>query len=146
MNYFDDKYLHSIDQRGRLQLPKDVRTGGKLKKGDPLFVFINPNAPRVLEVRTKGQWQDYQKQVEALPPSNAKREFYRLIRLSTVEVTADGQGRVVIPQTIRERCGFEQEVVVVNMGTYVEIWNRKDVEQKYNYMLRSFNEINDQLF
>ena len=66
MNYFDSKYLHSIDQRGRVQLPKDVRASGKLKKGDSLFVFINPNAPRVLEVRTKGQWQAYQKQVEAL--------------------------------------------------------------------------------
>jgi MraZ protein len=146
MNYFDSKYLHSIDQRGRVQLPKDVRASGKLKKGDSLFMFINPNAPRVLEVRTKGQWQAYQKQVEALPPSNAKREFYRLIRLSTVEVSADGQGRIVVPQSIRERCGFEQEVVVVNMGTYVEIWNRESVEQKYNDMLRSFNEINDQLF
>jgi MraZ protein len=146
MNYFDDRYLHSIDQRGRLQLPKDVRTGERIKKGDSLYLFINPNAPRALEVRTRAQWESYQKQVEALPPGRSKREFYRLIRLSTVEVVADGQGRIVIPQSIREHCEFDREVVVVNMSTYVEVWNKGAVEQKQNDMLRAFNEINDQLF
>jgi MraZ protein len=146
MDYFDDRYLHSIDPRGRLQLPKDVRTGAKVKKGDSLYLFINPNAPRVLEIRTKDQWDSYQKQVEALPPSRSKREFFRLIRLSTVEVTADGQGRIVIPQGLREHCGFDREVVVVNMSTYVEVWNREAVEQKRDDMMRAFNEINDQLF
>ncbi len=146
MNYFDDRYLHSIDQRGRLQLPKDVRTGGKIKKGDSLFLFINPNAPRALEIRTAAQWDSYQKQVAALPPSRSKREFYRLIRLSTVEAAADGQGRVVVPQSIRESCGFDSEVFVVNMSTYVEVWNKDAVEQKRNDMMRAYNEINDQLF
>jgi MraZ protein len=146
MDYFDDKYLHSIDQRGRLQLPKDVRTGTKTKKGDSLFLFVNPNAPRVLEIRTKEQWESYQKQVEALPPSRSKREFYRMISLSTVEATADNQGRIVLPQKIREHCGINREVVVVNMSTYVEVWNKDAVTQKQGDMLRAFNEINDQLF
>ena len=146
MNYFDDRYLHSIDQRGRLQLPKDVRTGTKIKKGDSLFLFVNPNAPRSLEIRTKEQWESYQQQVEALPPSRNKREFYRLIRLSTVEATADGQGRIVVPQGIRDHCGFAGEVVVVNMSTYVEVWNKDAIKQKRNDMVRAFNEINDQLF
>jgi len=146
MNYYDGKYLHSIDQRGRLQLPKDVRTGTKIKKGDALFLFINPNSPRFLEIRTKSQWVAYQKQVEALPPSREKREFYRMIRLSTAEVTADSQGRVVVPQPMRESCGFGSEVIVVNMGTYIEVWNKEAVEQKHGDMLRAFNDINDQLF
>jgi MraZ protein len=146
MDVFDDRYLHLIDQRGRLQLPKDVRTGARLKKGDPVYLFVNPNAPRALEIRTKSQWEAYQKQIEALPASRSKREFYRLVRLSTVEVTADSQGRIIVPQGIRDYCGFNREVVVVNMSTYVEVWNRDAVTQKRSDMIRAFNEINDQLF
>jgi MraZ protein len=146
MNRFNDSYLHSIDQRGRLQLPKDVRFGFKIKKGDTLFLFPNPNVPRILEVRTKSQWDSYLKEVMALPASRSKREFLRLVRLTHEPVTADGQGRIVVPQRIREDCGFEGEVVVINMETYAEVWNRSAVEQKYPDMLTAFNDINDQLF
>jgi DNA-binding transcriptional regulator/RsmH inhibitor MraZ len=52
----------------------------------------------------------------------------------------------VIPQGIREHCGLNREVVVVNMSTYVEVWNTDAVKQKRSDMLRAFNEINDQLF
>jgi MraZ protein len=146
MDYFDDRHIHSIDQRGRLQLPKDVRTGFKVRKGDSLFMFVNPNTPRFLEVRTKVQWGEMRQQLKELPSSGQKREFFRMMSLYTAEATADGQGRIIIPQRIRERCGFDSEVVVVNMATYAEVWNKEAVEQKYSDMLRAFNDINDQLF
>ena len=146
MNYFDDRHLHSIDQRGRLQLPKDVRTGAKVKKGASLFLFVNRNEPVFLEIRTKAQWDETRRQLKELTSSSEKREFFRMMSLYTAEVTADGQGRIIIPQRIRERCGLDSEVVVVNMATYAEVWNKEAVEQKYSDMLRAFNDINDQLF
>lgn len=146
MNYFDDRHLHSIDQRGRLQLPRDVRTGEKIKKGDSLFLFVNRNEPPFLEVRTKTQWESWKRQVMELESSADKREIYRMIQLSTVEVTADGQGRIVVPQKARTDCGFDSEVVVVNMSTYVEVWSKNAIAQKTSDMLRAFNKINDQLY
>jgi MraZ protein len=146
MNYFDDRHLHSIDQRGRLQLPRDVRTGHKIKKGDPLYLFVNRNEPMFLEIRTKAQWESWKRQVMELDSSADKREIYRLIQLSTAEVSADGQGRIVVPQKARTDCGFDSEVVVVNMSTYVEVWSKDAIAQKRSDMLRAFNEINDQLF
>jgi len=146
MNYFDDRHLHSIDQRGRLQLPKDVRADAKIKKGDSLFLFVNRNEPMFLEIRTKAQWESWKQQVMALESSADKREIYRMIQLSTVEVGADGQGRIVIPQKARTDCGFDSEVVVVNMSTYIEVWSKDAIAQKRSDMLRAFNEINDQLF
>lgn len=146
MNYFDDRHLHSIDQRGRLQLPKDVRTGEKVKKGDTLFLFVNRNEPMFLEIRTRVQWEAWKRQVMELESSADKREIYRMIQLSTIEVTADGQGRIVVPQRARTDCGFDSEVYVVNMSTYVEVWSKDAIQQKRSDMLRAFNEINDQLF
>jgi MraZ protein len=146
MNYFDDRHLHSIDQRGRLQLPKDVRTGTKIKKGDSLFLFINPNEPLSLEIRTKDQWESWKKQVIDLESSADKRDIFRMVQLSTVEVAADGQGRIVVPQSTRTTCGFDSEVVVVNMSTYIEVWSKDAIAQKRSDMLRAFNKINNQLF
>lgn len=146
MNRFNDKYLHSIDQRGRLQLPKDVRHGFKIKKGDTLYLFPNPNVPITLEIRTKPQWDAYVKKALALPPSRDKREFLRMLRLGHEQVVADGQGRFVLPQRLRVECDFDSEVVIINMENFAEVWKREAVEQKYPDMLRAFNDVNDQLF
>lgn len=155
MSRFNDKYLHPIDQRGRLQLPRNIRTGLKIKKGDVLHLLPNPNNPQLLpdpnnppflEVRTHAQWVEYQSRLMAQPPSDQKRDFFRFIQLEHEEVTADGQGRIVVPQRLRDACGFDSEVAVINMTTYVEVWNKEAVQQKYNDMLKAFNVINDQLF
>lgn len=146
MNCFNDNYLHSIDQRGRMQLPKDVRSDFKIKKGDPLYLFPNPNVPRTLEIRTKSQWDSYVKKALDLPASRDKREFLRILRLTHEQVAPDDQGRIVIPQRLRDECGFDREVVIINMEGFAEVWRKEAVAQKYPDMLRAFNDINDQLF
>ncbi len=62
------------------------------------------------------------------------------------QVTADGQGRIMISQRLRDLCRFDKEIAIIDMGDYIEAWNKEAVEQKYNDMLRAFNEINEQLF
>ncbi len=39
-----------------------------------------------------------------------------------------------------------QVIALPDVGDYIEAWNKDAVEQKYNDMLRDFNEINDLLF
>jgi division/cell wall cluster transcriptional repressor MraZ len=146
MHRFNDKYLQSIDQRGRLQLPRDVRNGFKIKKGDTLYLFANPNVPISLEIRTKAQCDAYLKKALDLPASRDKREFLRMLRLGHEQVLTDGQGRFVLPQRLRHECDFDSEVVIINMEHFVEVWKKESVEQKFNNMLRAFNDINDQLF
>lgn len=155
MSRFNDKYLHTIDQRGRLQLPRDFRTVHKVKKGDVFHLLPNPNNPDLLpdppnppflEVRTKVQWEEYQNRLMAQESSEGKRDIFRLIQMDHVEVTADGQGRFVIPPRLRDACAFDSEVAVINMASFVEVWNKEAVQQKYNDMLKAFNEINNQLF
>jgi DNA-binding transcriptional regulator/RsmH inhibitor MraZ len=45
MNFFNDKYLHSLDSKSRLLLPKDIRATFKVKKGDSLYLIPNLSSP-----------------------------------------------------------------------------------------------------
>lgn len=146
MSRFNDKYLHVLDQKGRLQLSKDIRAGIKLKKGEAVHLLPNPNNPPYLEIRTQAQWEKYHALVMQQPPSEGKRDVLRFIRLMHEKVTADGQGRITVPQRLRDFCGLNREVAVIDMESYVEVWDKNCVEQKYNDMRRAFNDINDQLF
>lgn len=146
MAMFNDKHLHTIDQRSRLQLSRDDRDGMKIKKGDPIHLLPSPTTPPYLEVRTKAQWEAYQQRLMALPVGTSKREMFRFIRMMHETATADGQGRFVISQRLRDICGLGSEVAVVNMVTVIEVWKKEAIEQKYNDMLRAFNDISDKLF
>jgi MraZ protein len=146
MNRFNDKYLHSLDQRGRLQLSRDIRAGFKMKKGDTVHLMPNPGNPPHLSLWTESGWTDFLENLKAQPSSETKRNSLRFIRLMHEKVTADGQGRIVISQRLRSFCHIEKEVAIIDMGDYIEAWNKDAVEQKYNDMLRAFNEINELLF
>lgn len=146
MAMFNDKHLHTIDQRSRLQLSREDRDGMKIKKGDTIHLLPSPTVPPHLQVRTKAQWDEYQQRIMALPAGASKRETFRFIRMMHETATADSQGRFVISQRVREICGLGAEVAVVNMVTYIEVWRKEAIDQKLNDMLRAFNDTNDLLF
>lgn len=146
MSQFNDKYLHSIDAKGRLQLSRPIRGQFRLKKGDQLHLLPNLDNPPFLEIRTEKQWQEYQALFMSQAPGELKRDFVRFVELSKETVAADAQGRIIIPKRLRELCGLEDEVAVINMNTCVEVWNKENVKRKYADLVRAFKDINNSLF
>jgi MraZ protein len=146
MNFFNDKYLFSLDSKFRLLLPKDVRESFKIVKGKNLYLIPNLSAPEFLEVRTESQWKAYQDEFAKQESNDMKKDFLRFAMMSQEKVTVDGQGRFVLSQRIRKLCKLEGTVAVINMGTYIEVWNQQHMEQKYSDMVRAYREINTKLF
>lgn len=146
MSQFNEKYLHALDAKGRLQLSRDIRSRFKLKKGDTLHLLPNLDNPPFLEIRTSQQWKDYEQRFMSQAPSNLKRDFVRFVELSKETVVADAQGRISIPRRLRELCALSDEVAVVNLNTVVEVWNKDYVAQKYTDLVKAFKDINNTLF
>jgi len=146
MSQFNDKYLHSIDVKGRLQLSRQIRAQFRLRKGEVLHLLPNLDNPPFLEIRTGKQWQEYQDRFMSQAPGGLKRDFVRFVELSKETVAADAQGRLIIPKRLRELCGLADEVAVINMNTCVEVWNKDNVSQKYTDLVRAFKDINNSLF
>ena len=48
---------------------------------------------------------------------------------TAVEVTPNAQGRVIIPQALREFAQIEGEALVIGMNNRVEIWNKAKFEE-----------------
>ena len=51
------------------------------------------------------------------------------ITATAVEVTPNAQGRVIIPQALREFAQIEGEALVIGMNNRVEIWNKAKFEE-----------------
>jgi MraZ protein len=114
------EYEHSLDVKGRLIMPAKLRQdiGDKfiLTKGldGCLFAFSSP------------EWLNFEEKLKALPLSDKNaRNFVRFFLSGATECEIDKQGRFLIPNNLREAAELEKEVVIIGVGTRLEIWNKQ---------------------
>lgn len=79
------------------------------------------------------KWQEVLRRTETLATSQPDvRTFLRIFHSRASECQVDRQGRILIPENLRERAGLEKEVFIVGVGQKFEIWSRlrwdQDVE------------------
>src|SRR5258706_1876288 len=113
-----------LDAKGRLVLPADFRNG---KRGDAMDTLV---LTRGFENCIFGFSQEGWKAIAAklatlrMPDPN-DRALARFFVGSATECAMDRQGRLTIPQGLRDHAGIEREVVVAGMGTRLEIWAKE---------------------
>jgi MraZ protein len=146
LNFFDEKTFHSTDPKGRLLLPREIRDHFQIKKADTLYLIPNLSEPPYLEIRTAEQWDRYRESLRQQESGEKKKDSFRYAMMLKDTVTVDGQGRILLPQRIREMCRLDGAVAIVNMDLYVEVWAKDHMAQRYADMLRAFKEANDRMF
>ncbi len=73
-------------------------------------------------------WADVCRRIEAAPVKDARyRRFVRHLFAHTEEVACDGQGRLVLPPTLRAYAKIERDVVSIGSLTRVEIWAKEEL-------------------
>lgn len=116
---FMSEYNHTVDAKGRLIMPAKFREAlGEefvVSKGMDgcLFVYANED------------WKAFEQKLTALPViSKESRQFTRFFLAGAAQVELDKQGRILLPAVLREFAGLEKEVVLVGVGTRIEIWSK----------------------
>ena len=146
LNYFNEKSFLSTDPKGRLLLPKELRSDLKIKKGDLLYLIPNLADLPYLEIRTKRQWEGYIQSLRAQEPSQEKKDSIRYAKMFKETATVDGQGRILLPQNVREVCKLNGAVAVVDMEIYIEVWCKESMMKRYADLVRAFKNANDRTF
>lgn len=117
---FIGEYNHNIDQKGRLAIP--VRFRNQLGEGG----VITKGLDNCLSLYTASAWEKQVAKLEQLPQTQAKsRAYSRFILAGAFAVETDKQGRVVIPQALKEYAGIKGAVIVTGLGDHVEVWDTK---------------------
>lgn len=72
------------------------------------------------------EWANFEEKLKALPLAQKNaRNFVRFFLSGAVECEIDKQGRFLIPANLREHAGLDKEIVIIGVGTRLEIWNRE---------------------
>ena len=115
---FMGRYNHTIDPKGRLSIPSKYRE----VLGDEFVVSKGMDG--CLFVYANEEWKVFEEKLASLPLINPEaRQFARFFLSGAQSVTVDKQGRILMPQDLRDFAGLEKDVVLAGMGSRIEIWS-----------------------
>lgn len=115
---FMGRYNHTIDPKGRLSIPSKYRE----VLGDEFVVSKGMDG--CLFVYANEEWKVFEEKLASLPLINQEaRQFARFFLSGAQSVTVDKQGRILMPQDLRDFAGLEKDVVLAGMGGRIEIWS-----------------------
>ena len=117
---FLGEFQHSLDQKGRLTLPAKFRPylveGCVVTKGPDNCLVLFPSEA----------FREYARKLRALGTTDRRaRLFTRAIFAGASDATPDGQGRIPVPQRLREYSGIERDVAVVGQNDRIEVWDKE---------------------
>jgi MraZ protein len=111
------QYQHSIDAKGRLFIPTRLRE----ELGDTFYVTIAGTDP-CLAVYSESGWDKLTEKIESLPQAKSKI-LRRQLFSNAAKCEPDAQGRILLPQKLRQYAGLEKDVVIAGVSSRAEIWN-----------------------
>lgn len=120
---FMSEYNHTVDTKGRLIVPSKFRE----QLGDEFVVTKGMDG--CLFVYANDDWSAFEQKLTSLPLINKEaRKFARFFLAGAAQVEVDKQGRILLPANLRQFAGLEKDVVLVGVGSRIEIWSRENWE------------------
>ncbi len=138
MPVFLGTHTPRLDDKGRLILPAKFRDG--LAGG----VVITKGQERCLYVFPTAEFAAIAAKLQQQPMTHrAARAYSRVFFASAHDEVPDRQGRVTIPQHLREYAGLQRDLVVIGASNRVEIWDKQAWEAYLAESEREFAEIEE---
>lgn len=118
------EYRHNVDVKGRVSVPSKFR--GDLGQS----FIVTKGLDNCLFMYSKSEWETFENKLKALPlTNNDARSFMRFFFAGATECEVDKQGRINIPQLLREYARIKKDVVIVGVSTRAEIWDSSKWEE-----------------
>jgi MraZ protein len=113
-----------VDDKGRLKIPTDFRRAIEERYGPDLFVTsIEGDSAWLYPLPV---WEEIEARLQVMPATDrVKARFLERASHFGQQSRLDSQGRLVIPQILRESAGMAGEVVVSARLDHLVVWNRE---------------------
>jgi MraZ protein len=113
-----------LDPKGRLMLPRQLRSALELAGVNRLVAFANGGAQGGLALYTLEAYKAMAERHQGADPVDPKARLFALAIASTAQtVQIDGAGRMLVPQALRNLLGLEKRLHLFSAGAWFEIWD-----------------------
>lgn len=123
--------LVKLDAKGRAAIPARHRERLHVTSGSRVAVTVHPMGEPCLWMYPQDEWEKTAEMVANLPPLNAQNAMLQHILFSNLyELELDGQGRILLPQSLRDHAQIEggKQIAIVGKGRRFEIWSEEAMQ------------------
>lgn len=126
---FFGSYINKIDVKGRLATPARFRRVLDLERSNGIYCIPSMDE-KCLECGGGDYIETLMASIAALDPfSEERRSLERAVTARVVEVSLDKEGRVVLPQNLRDHAGLDGHALFAGLGASFQIWNPETFAQ-----------------
>ena len=118
-----------VDEKGRLKVPAEFKRVIDEKYGSQFYITSLDG--KVAQVYPFEEWEQIEQKLAGLSTFNpSKKKFLSRVNYWGQQVEMDGQGRLLLPQLLRESAQIKGEVAVVGYQKYLEVRNLEAYRQE----------------
>jgi MraZ protein len=118
-----------VDEKGRLKVPAEFKRVIDEKYGTQFYITSLDG--KVAQIYPFEEWERIEQKLANLSTFNpTKKKFLSRVNYWGQQVEMDGQGRLLIPQLLRENATIKGEVAVLGNLTYLEVRNMEALQRE----------------
>jgi MraZ protein len=116
----------NLDVKGRMSIPARHRDALLAQGQGRITLTKHPDGCLLLFPQL--EWESFRERVAKLP---LEANWWRRIFLGNAsEMEMDGSGRILISPELRAASGMEKEIILLGMGSHLEVWDAKNYAEK----------------
>jgi MraZ protein len=141
---FYGEYEHKLDRKGRIIIPARFRE--VFKENYVEKFYVTRGLDKCLFLFIEEEWKSQERIFKSMSFTKIEaRKFNRLYFSGACEVICDKQGRILIPQYLKEYADIQKGVMVIGVSNRIEIWSKEGWKQYYKDTKDSFEDIAEKL-
>ena len=141
---FYGEFEHALDSKGRVIIPAKFRE--IFKENYVEQFYITRGLDQCLFVFTEDTWKIQEKKFRELSFTKSEsRRFNRLFFSGACDVICDKQGRILIPEYLKNYAGIKAEVMVIGVSDRMEIWAKEKWNEFYESNKNNFEDLAEKL-
>jgi MraZ protein len=145
MSAFKGSYLHSVDNKGRVNLPAKLRKYISPEANDTFI--LTRGFDQCIFVYPLDEWYSYEQAIRSLRSSSADSRFVmRHLLQYASEVQLDGQSRIMLPHNLLQFAEIVDEVLVLGVLERIEIWNPVIYDNYIKQQKATYEEVAEKVF
>lgn len=118
-----------IDDKGRLKVPTPFRAFMEAQWGSEIFATsVQGDSALIYPLPV---WEEIERRLATKPSTHrSKMKYLERVAYFGAQAKLDAQGRIVVPQILRDSAEIVGEVVVNGNLDHLVVWNRERFEEK----------------
>ena len=118
-----------VDDKGRLKIPNGFRTIVESHYGPELFVTSVTG--EYVRLYPMSVWLEVERRLAAVPSTNpSKQRFLDRVNFFGQTASMDRQGRLLLPQMLRETAAMTGDVSVLGLQNHIAVWNLRRLQER----------------